>query len=466
MAGGAQEISSPPSGPGTSVKISAEAFPGAHLPGGTSCSVRNFGAVGDGRTDDTVAIERAIREAGAVYFPRGQYRISRTIEIRLPETGFVALVGDGTARVIMAGPGAAFRFIGSHEGTANPTTVRPQVWQKERMPTVVGLEIIGEHPEACGIEATGTMQLTLRGLNIREMLHAIRFYIRNRNVLISDCHLYKNRGVGIFLDDCDLHQINITGCHISYNAQGGVVSRAGNVRNIQITGCDIEQNMPLDPAEAEAAPPSANILIDSTGGSYGTAEVAITGCTIQHIHRANNSANIRFIGQDAKGRTWGHLVIANNVLSDVQINIDLERANGVSIVGNTFWQGANWNLRAVDCENLLLGPNLMARNIGYEAQLSGDDVVCFVRCKQVTITGLHLSGARRKEAGLIFDSCERVHLFGSTFLDCDGAGILVRNCTDVQISSCVIRPPQEAPLSWVPMRVEGGQQIRMQTEGF
>ena len=426
--------------------------------------VTQFGAVGDGLADDTAAVEQAIRVKGSVFFPKGIYRLTRTVEIYLPESGFVSLWGDGTARIVVGGPGPAFRFVGTHRGTASPETVRPQVWERERMPVVSGLEIVGDHPEAGGIEATGTMQLLLRDLNIRETFHAIRLYTRNRNVLIDNCHIYKNRGIGVYLDDCNLHQINITGCHISYNAGGGIVSRAGDVRNIQVTGCDIESNMPLDPAEAEASPPTANILIEATEGSAGTAEVAITGCTIQHTHRANDSANIRFIGTDAKGRAWGHLVIANNVLSDVQVNIDLRNARGVSIVGNTFWQGAQWNLRAIDCEQLLVGPNLMDRNPHYESQLSGDDALLFVRCRDITITGLHVNGPRRKEAGAIFEECKGVHIFGATFLDCEGNGLLLRNCSDVRVSQCWIRPPQEAPPSWLPVRVEGGEKIMISSE--
>jgi len=426
--------------------------------------VTQFGAVGDGVADDTPAVEQAIRLKGSVFFPKGIYRLTRTVEIYLPDTGFVSLWGDGTARIVMSGSGPAFRFVGTHKGTASPNTVRPELWERERMPVVSGLEIIGDHPEAGGIEATGTMMLVLRDLLIRETFHAIRLYIRNRNVLIANCNIYKNRGIGVYLDDCNLHQINITGCHISYNEGGGIVSRAGDVRNIQVTGCDIESNMPLDPAVAEASPPTANILIEATDGSAGTAEVAITGCTIQHTHQANDSANIRFIGTDAKGRAWGHLVIANNVLSDVQVNIDLRNARGVSIVGNTFWQGGQWNLRAIDCEQLLVGPNLMDRNPHYESQLSGDDALLFVRCRDITITGLHVNGPRRKEAGAIFEECKGVHIFGATFLDCEGNGLLLRNCSDVRVSQCWVRPPQGAPPSWLPVRVEGGEKIVISSE--
>ena len=48
-------------------------------------NVRNFGAVGDGKTDDTTAIQHAVDDsrAGRVIFPRGDFRITKTIEIKL-----------------------------------------------------------------------------------------------------------------------------------------------------------------------------------------------------------------------------------------------------------------------------------------------------------------------------------------------------------------------------------------------
>ena len=50
-------------------------------------NVKNFGAVGDGKTDDTQPIQKAINEAiesgGTVFIPQGIYLITETIQIPL-----------------------------------------------------------------------------------------------------------------------------------------------------------------------------------------------------------------------------------------------------------------------------------------------------------------------------------------------------------------------------------------------
>lgn len=58
-------------------------------------SVKDFGAVGDGTTDDTVAIQNAINTGLPVYLPAGQYTVSTTIT----NTTDLILFGDGSISV-------------------------------------------------------------------------------------------------------------------------------------------------------------------------------------------------------------------------------------------------------------------------------------------------------------------------------------------------------------------------------
>ncbi len=403
--------------------------------------VTSFGAAGDGRTDDSLAIQRAVDAGGGVHFPTGTYRIERTVTIDLEKSGWIALTAVGTARIVMAGPGPAFQFIGTHAGSAAPAQFKPNVWERQRTPRVDGLEIVGAHPEADGIAAKGTMQLTITHVAIREARHAIRLYERNRNVLISDSHLYNNRGIGVFLDAVNLHQININGSHISYNAGGGVVVRGGDVRNLQIGNCDIESNM------TAGSPPTANVLVDSTGGSVG--EVAITGCTIQHTASGPDSANIRILGGGVQaagtnspaGRTnEGHVTITGNVLSDVQVNVHLQQVRGVTLTGNTFWRGFAHDLLVEDSSNVIVGPNNFDRNPRYEyTRTTARGGLAFRRSRDCTLTGLHVNGVRHHEAAVLLEDCTRFNLMGATVLDCDGVGLRLNNTTLSRVTHCLIR---------------------------
>jgi hypothetical protein len=400
------------------------------------------GVRGDGQADDWAALQEALRH-GSVQLPAGTYRISRTLEIDLTRLGPRSIRGDAATRIVMAGAGPAILVRGTHGGTADPKTVTPTVANRERFACLEGFEIVGDHPEADGVALIGAMQPTLARLLIRSVRHAIRLAERNRNVLIAHCHLYDNRGIGIWYDQVNLHQSNIDACHISYCREGGIVIRGGDVRNVQVSGCDIEGNM------SPETPPTANILIDCGAGSV--AEVAIAGCTIQHDGKSPDSANIRFLGRATLTRggqpvsfQCGHLTIANNVCSDVRYNLDLQGVRGAAITGNTLWQGYDANMRLVNCDHIVVSGNVLERNplYGYTAEASNR--VLIRDCRDLTIQGLHLHNVRDADAGLSLANTDRVHLLGCTILDCDNAGIELRDTRRTVVSHCVVRDDRAA----------------------
>lgn len=408
------------------------------------------GLVGDGVRDETAALQRWIDAGqGGLTLPPGTYRLTRPLVVDLSRNGPVSVTGDGTARLIMDGPGPVLRFQGTHRGTAAPATVQPAVWERERAPMVSGLEIVGRHPEARGIEADGTMQLTLSRLVIRKVLHAIHLRGRNRNVIISECHLYENDGVGLLLEDLNLHQVNVTNCHISYNRQGGIVVRGSEIRNLQIGSCDIEGNMP----DADAAPGTANILIDARTGSVR--EAAIVGCTIQHAHTAPDSANIRLLGNPEIPLKVGHFTIADNVLSDVAVNVELRAARGVTLTGNTMWKGFAHNVLAENCSHLVVANNLFDRNPDYRPADSANRLE-FRNCSDSTLSGLHVAHTLAPRPGLRLKGCRWMNVVGGTFLDCGAAAVELADCENCVLSDCLIRGrPDPAPAALI---VSGGAQ--------
>ena len=187
------------------------------------------------------------------------------------------------------------------------------------------------------------------------------------------------------------------------------------------------------------------MLIDATGGSIG--EIAITGCTIQHTHNAPDSANIRIIGEGqprpyAKGELrGGNITITGNILSDVQVNVHLQKVRGVSIVGNTLWKGYAHDLLIEGSSNIVVGPNVFDRNPRYHYGdgASAKRGLVFRDCDQVTLTGLQINNVWRKEGGLVLKRCRNFNLSGCTILDCDGCGILMDDVQDTIVSGGTVR---------------------------
>ncbi len=297
--------------------------------------VRDFGASNDGNTDATAAIKHCLQDGdGLLHFPPGDYLLQETIVVDLAAVGRFGIDGSaGTAKVVMAGNGPAFHVVGTHKSNADPGSFQPGVWRRERMPTVLNIEIEGRHPAASGFLLEGTMQATFEGVLLRELEHGIHVRGRARNLLISHCHIYNNRGVGVLFDKLNLHQAIITGSHISYCKRGGIKIEGCEIRNLQITGNDIEYNFDL------AAKESADIWIDSTAEGSSVREGTIAGNTIQAKY-SPGGANVRILGYNAKeNHKAGMFSIVSNLIGSQETNVHLVACRGVVISGNVIYSG-------------------------------------------------------------------------------------------------------------------------------
>lgn len=66
---------------------------------GSPANVLDFGATGDGTTDDTAAIQAALDSAQTLYFPAGSYRVKATLDIDTLNRQFI--YGDGPESVLV-----------------------------------------------------------------------------------------------------------------------------------------------------------------------------------------------------------------------------------------------------------------------------------------------------------------------------------------------------------------------------
>jgi hypothetical protein len=129
---------------------------------GETFNVKQFGAKGDGATDDTVAIQAAVTAAagGMVTFPPGTYVITERISYTTTTTGAAGahLVGAGMGKTIIDNrvvANSCFYFAGA----AN----RPQIG-----PSIEGMTILTTTRPATsnGVEVFATLHAVIRDLNI------------------------------------------------------------------------------------------------------------------------------------------------------------------------------------------------------------------------------------------------------------------------------------------------------------
>jgi hypothetical protein len=395
--------------------------------------VTNFGAAGDGKTDDTDSLQHAVDMGGGVLdFPPGTFVITKPIEIDLAKVGPFGIRGSaGTSAVVMKGPGPAFRIRGTHEGTAAPQSWTDVTRFRERFPTIADIEIRGEHPDAVGIEFVKAAKPTIRNVLIRFCRVGIHLRDRNRDVLIADSHIYDNIDYGIFLDHVNLHQMNVCGCHISYNKGAAIAMVGGDLHNIQITGNDIEYSHSQD----FQRPGSAEIDIDARTGV--ASEITISSNTIQ-ARKSVDGVNIRIrgvIGPDAFPSVR-LIAITGNVIGSQESSVVLDKAQRVTITGNTIYDGHKIGLAATDCDGLAISANV--HGWSHAADAPRPDHYEFRRCIGLSVTGEVFQTVGGEKAVISLYECKGAALGNLVVRDARARGIYLERCESVSVTGCVV----------------------------
>jgi sugar lactone lactonase YvrE len=143
-----------PNAPPNQIKTVFEAAPLGHLPAPVPSdipdlpvmkswvNVRDLGARGDAKTDDTDVLRKAIAEHAVLYFPSGQYLVSETIALK-PDTVLIGL-HPSTTRLLLADGTPEFQGIG------NPEPLLETPSGGKNIVTGIGLFTNGINPRAVG----------------------------------------------------------------------------------------------------------------------------------------------------------------------------------------------------------------------------------------------------------------------------------------------------------------------------
>ena len=418
----------------------------------------HFGAVGDGLADDTQALEHALDAGeGVLELGKGTFRITRPIVLDTTRIGYTAVRGQaGTSRIIMEGPGPALKLIGDHRGTAQPRTYQEHTWEKERFPTISGLEILGRHREAVGIELLKTTKTTIREVLVRKCRHGIHLRQRNRDFILSDSHLLDNDEFGLFFDRCNLHQIIVHGNHISWNRKAGIKSLDGDVHNLQITGNDIEyNNHPGVDTSPEGEPRGAEIWFEAPAGVIS--EVTIASNTLQATIQPGG-CNVRIHGQPTTSTAAARLVtICGNVLGSQTRGIELKHVQRVAVTGNTIYDSAELSILAEHCAGLAIGSNTFVWR--GEDDDEPRDGLKFVDCRDAALTGLVARrlcyGTPASGAAITLERCQDFAISECQLLDSLVRGIELADCQRCRVSGNSIIDRRDKPSMREAVRITG-----------
>lgn len=278
-------------------------------------NVKDYGAKGDGTTDDTAAIQAAIDEmqgtgkGGIVYMPPGRYKITSNLTITWPHAtsedsgNEIALRGAGSGLTILldyrtsvsTGGCVSYDFSGYTEAQVNYRYLMTwiggfSIIKMVNMTTVVGDNI--SPGTGTGLYLNSVVMGCIWDVNIRG--HAKCIQAINclgtvyRDLLLSQADISISLEIAVAVTPGGLvsppNAVVIDRCSININRTAGVNINGGNVI---VTGCNLSYNGINTPAGGAIVNVykdeiSKQITVDSTmfEANGGTASVFIDGSTV------------------------------------------------------------------------------------------------------------------------------------------------------------------------------------------
>ena len=302
-------------------------------------NVRDFGAVGDGVTDDRGAIIRAFDTAKRnlpceVYFPAGVYGISNGITVEMS-------LGSGGLRVCGAGRDISqIKYLESYDPdqTGNmwyairiwpvgmPATKPPTESDYLHDISITGLTVFDTDPCAHAWHPS-------KGDPNKEETHGFDLQYCKR-VSVTDCNLLYVGDEAI--DICGCHDVIVMNNHVegcpAAGTAGGAISIGDGCKGVVVSGNTINGSAPDETLEDGTVLKKSNFGIAVESLFIPVVDVTITGNVVTNIQ--GNGINL---GATNAGSGLTNIIIANNIIDNCCIGIDDEGTNpkqGIKICDN------------------------------------------------------------------------------------------------------------------------------------
>lgn len=203
--------------------------------------VQDYGAVGDGETDDTQALQKTFDAAEGhviVLPPNKTFNISAPLIVDVSKVRGI----EGNNACLHATADITLLDVrGTHTGSANPDSTSDDVSRNEMHTLFRNIRFYSNDHVGTAMRVTKTFGLQVVDSHIFNMKHGVEFYGVNRNILINACQIWSMSGDGLRFVESDTHQFILNACHISY-CYRAFYSVNSYLYNFELTGNDIECN--------------------------------------------------------------------------------------------------------------------------------------------------------------------------------------------------------------------------------